>query len=187
MVNEQPEPLSETRRELVLAEYRALRDESMKRMDHRITLLVSSLTVSGAILGFGVERKDGALLLVAPVMAVLFGLLILYHTAIVAEIAQHVATRIEAPLNALHDGAMGWHTRPERQRRFRGFSLLHLPIMLTVLAPTAAALVLAWQFGGSLGTKIPLAVLDAALVTYYLFQYTRRISRTSTRADGGAA
>ncbi|GGS58682.1 MULTISPECIES: hypothetical protein [Actinokineospora] len=187
MRNEKPEPLSEHRRELVLAEYRALRDESMKRMDHRVTLLVSSLTISGAILGFGVERKDGSLLLVAPVMAVLFGLLVLYHTAIVAEIAQHVATRIEAPMNALYDGAMGWHTRPERQNRFRGLSLLHLPIMLTVLAPTVAALVLAWQFDGSLGTKIPLAVLDGALVVYYLVQYTRRISRSSARADGKAA
>ncbi|HEY0640667.1 MAG TPA: hypothetical protein VGD67_23810 [Pseudonocardiaceae bacterium] len=187
MADESPEPLTVVRRELMLAEYKSLRDESLKRMDHRITLLVSSLTISGAILGFGVERKDGTLLLVAPVMAVLFGLLVLYHTRVIADIGHYLRAHVEAPVEALHKGVMGWYTRPAwRGNRFRGMTLFHLPIMLTVLAPTVAALVLAWQFGGALDVKVPLAVLDVLLVGYYLFQYLRRIGRTPSGSGAPA-
>lgn len=185
MADENLEPLSDIRRELMLAEYKALRDESLKRMDHRITLVVSSLTVSGAILGFGVERNDGTLLLVAPAIAVLFGLLVLYHTRIIAEIAQYVAVYIERPFDERHQGAMGWHTRPRwRQNRFRGFPLLHLPLMLAVMGPAVAALVLAWQFAGPISAKVPLAVLDGVLIAYYLVQYARRFSPPKAATPG---
>jgi hypothetical protein len=49
--------------------------------------------------------------------------------------------------------------------------------MLAVMAPTAAALVLAWQYEGTAGTKVSLAVLDAGLIAYYLVHYIRRISQ----------
>jgi hypothetical protein len=172
------EPLSDTYRELMLAEYKALRDESLKRMDHRITLVVSSLTVSSAILGFGVERRDGTLLLVTPVVSVLFGLLVLYHTRMIAEIARYLAAHVELVVNEQYMGAMGWNTNPDwRTNRFRGFPLLHLPLMLAVMAPTVVALVLAWQFEGEAGTKVSLAVLDGGLIAYYLYHFVRRFRK----------
>lgn len=178
-----PEPISDVRRELMLAEYKSLRDESMRRMDHRITLLVSSLTVSGAILGLGVERTSGALLLLAPVISVLFGLLVLYHTKVIADIARYLKVYVEAPLDEHYTGSLGWYTRPGwRHNRFRAFSVFHLPMMLVVLVPAATGLALAWQYAGPAGVKISLAVLDGVLIVFYLVQYARRFSRPRVEA-----
>jgi hypothetical protein len=178
-MSEPAEVYSAVHRELMLVEYKSLRDECLKRMDHRITLLVSSITVSGAILGIGLERNNGPLLLVAPIVTVLFGLLVLYHTKAIADVSRYLLTDIEQPLDEQYPGAMGWHGRPAwRKTRFREiFTVFHLPIMLTVAVPTVAALALAWQYEGHVGVKIPLAVLDGLLVVFYVVQYLRRISR----------
>jgi hypothetical protein len=163
----------------MLTEYKSLRDECLKRMDHRVTLLVSSITVSSAIVGLGVERNSGTLLLVAPTVAVLFGLLVLYHTKVIADVARYLVAYIELPLDKQYPGTFGWHTRPPwRTTRFREiFTVFHLPIMLTVVVPAGAALVLAWQYEGPVGVKVPLAALDGVLVALYVTQYLRRITQ----------
>lgn len=46
-------------REILLTEYKCLRDEVCKKMDHRVSLIVSSVTTSVVALGVGVERGSG--------------------------------------------------------------------------------------------------------------------------------
>lgn len=184
MTNDPASQPPDTLRELMLVEYKTLRDETLKRMDHRISLLMSSLTVTGAILGIGIERSSGPLLLVIPTVSVLFGLLVIYHTKAIADIARYLHRNIERPLDVWYPGSFGWHTRPDSRRRFkRIFSVFHLPIMLTVLVPSLSALTLAWQFRGSVTVTVPLAIMDVALLTFYVTEYFRHTARPLLPAD----
>lgn len=183
MTDEAQPSFSDERRELMMAEYKTLRDETLKRMDHRITLLVSSLTVDGAILGIGVERASGPLLLLTPVIAVLFGFLVMYHTKAISDIARYLMTAIEEPLNERYPGSFGWHTVPWRTTRFREiFSIFHFPTMLTTVVPAITAMTLAWQFRVDTTVMVLLSVLDAVLMVYYLVAYFRRVAKPLLRA-----
>ena len=169
--------VSDERREIMLAEYKSLRDETMKRMDHRVTLFVSSLTISGAIAGIGIERRSGTLLLITPVFATLFGLMVLFHTKIIADIARYIVERIEGPLDTAYPDSMGWHLKPSwKGSKFRGIlTTFHVPMMLTVTVPAVVTVVLAWQFGDPPAALIPLTLIDTALVGFYFRQYFRSI------------
>jgi uncharacterized membrane protein len=74
--------------EVLLAEYKTLRDEILKKMDHRTSLVVCSVTVSSAVLGFGIERKSAPLLLVSPLVSLLIGILILFHNVQIGEASE---------------------------------------------------------------------------------------------------
>ena len=149
----------------------------MKRMDHRITLFVSSLTISGAIAGIGIERRSGTLLLVTPILATLFGLMVLFHTKIIADIARYIVEKIEGPLAAAYPDSIGWHIKPSwKGSKFRGIlTTFHVPMMLTVAVPAAVTITLAWQFPDPAGALIPLTVVDALLVGFYFRQYFHSI------------
>ena len=69
---------------IILAEYKSLRDESIARMNHRITLLTSSTASSAILLGLALERQSNWLLLLVPMTACLFGLLILHHNVMIS-------------------------------------------------------------------------------------------------------
>lgn len=112
MTNGSFDPISDIRRELMLTEYKTMHDETLKRMDHRITLITSPLAVNGAILGIGVERQSATLLLITPTISALFGLLVLYHTKMIADIARYILNYIELPLATRYEGSLGWYTRP---------------------------------------------------------------------------
>src|SRR3954465_3321262 len=94
------DPMAIGLREVMLTEYKALRDEQLQRMNNRITLIVASLTVSGALIGVGLERASAPLLLFVPVTASLFGLLHAYHHVAIKELGAHIRDAIESPLIA---------------------------------------------------------------------------------------
>ena len=87
--------------QFILSEYSSLRDEILRPADHRITLLVASLTISAAVIGIAVERESADLLLVVTVIAVLFGLLVLFQHVIIYIIADYIRDNIEGPLKEL--------------------------------------------------------------------------------------
>lgn len=82
-------------REVLLAEYKSLREEIFKKMDHRTNLNISMLTVSMITLGAGVERKSEMILLLAPVVSVLFGFLIAFNNYSIYGITSHIRDSIE--------------------------------------------------------------------------------------------
>jgi hypothetical protein len=168
--------------EVLLAEHAALRDEILRRSDHRVTILVGSLTVSAALLGVGVERRSAPLLLVLPLIASLFGLLIVYHHVAIRELGRYVANLepILAELSGLAGRWEGWESSrshaPDRFRRLR--VVWHLPIMLVVLLPGLLALSLPWialpaDERGDLRVLLPLAVIDVAALLFFVVTYLR--------------
>ena len=159
--------------QFILGEYSSLRDEILRRADHRITLLVTSLTISSAVIGIAVEREGADLLLVVPVIAVLFGLLVLFHHVIIYSIADYIRENIEAPLKEAFPDLKGWQsTRAPAPAHARGaLSIWHFPMMAATLVPTLIALGLSLTFPGRLTTRVMLLIVDVAALSYYLVQY----------------
>jgi hypothetical protein len=75
---------------VMLTEYKSLRDEQLKRADHRITLLTTSITVSGALLATGLQLKSAYVLLTLPLVSSLFGLLIIFHHRAIRDIGLYI-------------------------------------------------------------------------------------------------
>jgi hypothetical protein len=61
-----PDPRDDVAREILLAEYKALRDEIIKKMDHRATFRISALTLTVAAIAAGVQFRNNMLLLLVP-------------------------------------------------------------------------------------------------------------------------
>ena len=163
--------------DVLLIEYRSLRDEILKKMDHRTSLVVCSVTVSSAVLGFGIDRRSGALLLVSPLVSLLLGTLILFQRVQIREAVEHLRERIEVPLVERFDGFVGWHMA-ERDPKYRlGRRMLpyHLPLILIAIAPLLVAMPLAFASADWV-TWVVLAV-DAVLLMVYAGQLIRYRSR----------
>ncbi len=158
--------------ELLLAEYKTLRDEILKKMDHRTSMVVCSVTVSSAVLGFGVERTSGPLLLVSPLVSLLLGTLIVFQNAQIGEASEHIRRRIEAPLSSAFAGFEGWHhTKRDPKYRLRQRLLpYHLPLILIAVAPAAVAVPLALANAKPLALTTPILIVDLCLLTIYVAQ-----------------
>jgi hypothetical protein len=131
--------------EIALAEYKALRDEILKKMDHRTSLMVCSVTVSSAVLGFGIERQNGPLLLVSPLISVLLGIVIVFQGAQIGQASEYLRRTFDVPLSEGARGVQGWHNStadPENRLRQRMLPY-HFPLVLIVIAPAAVAVPLA--------------------------------------------
>ncbi|HUQ56547.1 hypothetical protein [Lentzea sp.] len=160
--------------ELALAEYKTLRDEILKKMDHRTSLVVCSVTVSSAVLGFGVDRKSGPLLLVSPLVSLLLGIFILFHNTQIGTASEYLRVRFDEPLSKSSGGSLGWHigmSDPKVRLRHRLLPY-HIPLILIAIAPALVAFPLAlanldWVVWLLMGVDGGLLVLYAAQLTKY--------------------
>ena len=168
--------------QFILSEYSSLRDEILRPADHRITLLVASLTISAAVIGIAVERESADLLLVVTVIAVLFGLLVLFQHVIIYIIADYIRDNIEGPLKEAFPGLQGWQSsRAPAPTHARGaLSIWHFPMMAVTLVPAVTSLGLSLTFSGRLATRAMLLTIDLTALSYYLVQYIRYMSRGFT-------
>jgi hypothetical protein len=159
--------------QFMLAEYQALREEILRRQDHRISLLISSLTLSTAVIGVGMERSSAVLLLLAPIVACLFGLLIQYHGMVIAEIGAYIRDDIERPIQSVYPDVSGWQLRRiSRKQWFRQILVVgHLPVSLATVVPSVVGLIFAWSLPGPRFPKAALTVLGIVGLTYYLISY----------------
>lgn len=166
--------------DIALAEYKSLRDEILKKMDNRTAMIVSSVTVSSAIIGFGVERGSGPLLLIAPLVSMLLGLLVAHHNMQIGELSLYIRDSIEKPLSAQFPGTIGWHGgrvvfAVEFKDRLPSY---HLPLILIAVAPTIITFPLAWTNRHPLSLTIPLAIACILLLIIYvrhLIRHRRKI------------
>jgi len=165
--------------QFMLSEYSSLRDEILRRAGHRITLLVTSLTISSAVIGIAVERESSDLLLVVPVIAVLFGLLILFHHVIIYIIADYIRKNLEASLKEAFPDLKGWQSSraPAPAHARSALSNWHFPMMAATLVPTLLALGLSLTFPGRVTTTVILLIVDVAALSFYLVQYIRYMLR----------
>lgn len=166
--------------EILMAEYKTLREEILKKMDHRTSMVVCSVTVSSAVLGFGIDRKSGSLLLVSPLVSLLLGMLILFHNVQIGEASEHLRKHYEDPIAFAHKDFTGWH-HSKRDPRFRLRQRLlayHLPLILIAIAPAVVAVPLAVANFSPPVLTIPILAVDAALLSIYivlLAKYWREI------------
>jgi hypothetical protein len=165
--------LDDGAREVVLAEYKALRDEILKKMDHRATFRVSALTLGLAAIGIGIERKSGVLLLLAPVAVVLLNNMASFHSMQIARTANYVRDVIEPKLTRQYPDSIGWHKFVgDRATRFRETLLsFHLSNLIFVFAPSLVSIALGWAYLGSLILTIALTLLDVSLLGLFCWNY----------------
>lgn len=156
-------------RELLLAEYKCLRDEVIKKMDHRTTFIISSITVSSAVLGFGIERASAPLLLVAPLVSLLLGMLVYFHNTQIGELSEYIKANIENKLKAPNGSKMGWHDiHSDYKFRFKArFISYHLPLVSIAMTPAIVAIPLSLSNFQPLTLALPLIVIDGVLVILY--------------------
>ena len=164
--------LSDGEREVILAELATLRDEALHRMDHRVTLLTTSLFVTTAMLGVGIERKSAVLLLVVPLIACLFGLLVAYHHRAIREIGAFIREEIDLRLLRAYPGTPQWHpSRSSANRRAAELLFVwHVPIVAATLVPSAAGLGLAYAQPAP-SYAAALATIDVLALAGYLLTY----------------
>jgi hypothetical protein len=160
--------------EVLLAEYKTLRDEILKKMDHRTSMVVCSVTVSSAVLGFGIDRKSGPLLLVSPLVSLLLGILILFHNIQIGEAAEHLRRQVDVPLSEKFREFPGWHNlKSDPKYRLKQRMLpYHLPLILIAVAPAVVSTPLALVSPGPFVLTLPILVVDFALLVVYVVQLT---------------
>jgi hypothetical protein len=156
-----------------LAEYGALREEVLRRIDNRLTVFLTSLTASAAIIGVALQLNSALLILVVPIINSLYGLIFIYHVAAVSEIGLYIANNIERALNDKYGAVLGWHISrtlaARRVRRWLGIG--YIPLALATLLPPVLGLSLAWSMEGATGLKISLFFLGVVSTSYYASQY----------------
>ena len=171
--------------EFALAEYKTLRDEILKKMDHRTSLVVCSVTVSCAVLGFGVDKRSGPLLLVSPLISLLLGIFILFHNTQIAAASAYLRKTFDEPLSAGARGVPGWHIPAVEPGSRPGRRVLanHLPLVLIATAPALVAIPLALA-NPNWVVWVILAV-DGGLLAIYLTLLLRyRAQRLAGRPEG---
>ncbi|MFD9705339.1 hypothetical protein [Lentzea sp. NPDC059081] len=163
--------------ELALAEYKTLRDEILKKMDHRTSLVVCSVTVSSAVLGFGVDRRSGPLLLVSPLVSLLLGIVVLFHSNQIKGVSEYLRATFDQPLSKVRGDGAGWHIgmRDTKVRFRRRMVPYHLPLVLIAIAPALVAFPLAIASGD--WVVWPLVVVDVGLLVLYLTQLVKHWNR----------
>ncbi|UUV35957.1 hypothetical protein NQK81_21795 [Amycolatopsis roodepoortensis] len=158
--------------ELLLAAYRALRDEIVKKMDHRTALVVCSVTVSSAVLGFGIDRKSAPLLLVSPLVSLLLGILILFTNSQIGMASDYLRTRFNDPLLAPRHKQVGWHTSNMRIAYRFGLQTLNFrfPLALIAGSPVVVSVPIALSNVGSWAVTAPILIVVLLLLIVYTIQ-----------------
>ena len=162
---------------IILAEYKSLRDESIARMNHRITLLTSSTASSAILLGLALERQSNWLLLLVPMTACLFGLLILHHNVMIYAVGDYMKLCIEPRLNKFYPFVLGWHLSILDPRFRNIFGVWHLPMTLSTLVPSIAAILLTLTSQKIEPGMLILLILDISLIFYFLAEYRWRVCK----------
>ena len=167
--------ISDEAREIILTEYKALRDEILKKMDHRTTYRLATLTLSLATMGVGVQLRSAPLLLLVPMLTILLGNLSIFQTMQISRLATYVRENIEKRLNVQHPGSMGWHlSHEDRPMRLRESLIVsYIPNAAIPLVPSLIAIGLAWVYSENVWLTLSLSIIDSGLISYFLMNYVR--------------
>lgn len=99
----------------VLAEYAALRDEIVKRIEIRCQLLVLTLAAFGVLLSVGVEKDVPEALLVYPLLALCMAIEWMHVDVRIGEMGDYIREHIEKEPASAHDFPW-WETHIEALR-----------------------------------------------------------------------
>lgn len=146
-------------RDVLLAEYRAIKDEQTKRIDRRDHLVYGTLTAIAATLA-AAGRLPHALLLL-PAVTVILGWTHLVTDVKIAAAGQYLRTDLSARLGALAGRpVLGWETAHRSDARRRQRKLLQLAVdMGTFPVPALVSLGIYLASGRAPWPGVMLAVL----------------------------
>lgn len=109
---------------LVAAEYKALRDEILKRVEFRYQLLNITLISAGTLLGAGLNANSAPVLLVYPIVAAFLAGGWAHNGEAIATMVKYVREELEES----HTG-LGWESyllkHPDRHFIYRGLGLIY--------------------------------------------------------------
>ncbi|SFW89549.1 hypothetical protein SAMN04489730_7278 [Amycolatopsis australiensis] len=138
-------------------------------------MVVSSVTVSSAVLGFGVERASGPLLLLSPLVFTSPR-----HPHRVPERPDRAGFRalrqqVGLPLRSAYAEFRGWHhTKRDPKYRLKQRLLpYHLPLILIAIAPAVVAIPLALANAKPVLLTVPILVVDLCLPAIYIAQLVK--------------
>lgn len=127
----------------VLAEYKALRDEILKRLDIEHQIVAITLLATGTFIGVGLQAASGTstlVLLAQPILVVCLATIWGVHRRRIVEIGLYIETCIER-----QHPALGWERRKRvaprvayARRVFLATEILVLGLALTRTTPTLA-------------------------------------------------
>lgn len=90
---------------LLLAEYNALRNEILKRMDVENQLATFTVIVFGTILGIGLQNKSAVLILLYPTLATFFAIGWSHSNYMIFQIGTYLKQHVESVVGV---DKMGW-------------------------------------------------------------------------------
>lgn len=175
MSSQAPVQFDDVTRELKLAEYATLREEILKKMDHRTTYRQTTLTLSLTALALGVQFKSSPLLLVVPMITILLGNLTIFQTMQVSRISAYLLENVEKPFNLQYPQAFGWHSsNQDRPRRLRESMVSSfLPNAAIPLVPSFVAIILAWGYSKDFRVTALMTAVDLLLIAYFIVVYVK--------------
>jgi hypothetical protein len=133
--------------QVMLDEFKALRDEINDRATHCHTVININVVASGSVAAFALEDPSRlALLLLLPVLGPVLGLLWLDHSYAIRGIGDYINGYLRPEINELAAGdgrLLGWETfldMHEKEHKLLRFLPLGLPISLIFAGVPALAL-----------------------------------------------
>ncbi len=163
---------------VLLSEYNAVIKEKHLRMDHRLKLVTFNIVCSGTLMALVLELKTYIILLLVPLISSLFGLLAVYQTRGISDLARHIRLEIAPRINSIcGKPILIWDTVRPSGKRFGWVSLLtfRVPILASFLIPSVASLLLFGVYEGALLSlpEAPLFILDLLMLIYFTVVYIR--------------
>ncbi len=167
--------------QLVAAEYKALRDEILKRIEFRYQLLNITLISAGTLLAAGVHADvSAAVLLVYPILAAFLAAGWVHNGDAIVPLARYIREELENK-----HGRLGWEsylkTHPDRRFLYEDLGLIYAAGIF--LSTQLIALILGALKATATATDLILLAADliAILSTVVILLLGRRVSKADQR------
>lgn len=106
----------------LLAEYNALREEILKRIELQYQVLSLTVVVLGTVLGFGLQAHSASIVLLYPILATFLAATWSHNGLDIKEIGTYIREQIESKVTKDN---IGWeHRIRSRRRRLGGLKFL---------------------------------------------------------------
>lgn len=175
-MNENPfNPLTDRQFSGVLAEYATLRDEIIKRMELRNSIVFGTLTFAGVLLSFGLNTPTLAFIYV--IISMLLAAAWVHSDVVISELGRYIREHLENPEIGLNWETYRYESRlaEAKTKAFRPniilssggvFLITQAVALLVAFVKCQSFALLEWILGG-------IAIL-CVLLTIYLFWFSGR-------------
>jgi uncharacterized membrane protein YfcA len=149
---------------LLLAQYNALREEILKRVELRYQIVSLTLIVFGTTLSFGLQAHSSSTVLLYPIIALFLAASWIHNGFGIKEIGNYIRDQIESTVG---EDIIGWEHRVRSQRkRLGGLGLSFLSAGGVFIGTSLLAIL----------TAVPLAKFDTIEILFFILATISLIS-----------